>query len=561
MKNAIGVDKMRNMKNVIVDIETDGLDATKVHCIVAKEVGSSDVWTWDHTNLNEFNSWCSTVDKFIMHNGVSFDAPQLNKLLNTNIKLGQIKDTLILSQLFDPVRKDGHGLGAWGERLGFPKMECDNFSEYSEDMLEYCKNDVLLTEKVYDRLNDEGKGFSNKSIDLEHKVRAIIDQQEKNGFALDIRKTIGLLSKLSDEAHALTEWSLKEFQPTAVELKTKWKYIPFNIASRKQIAERLMDRGWEPKLYTDKDNIIVNETVLNGIDMDEAKKFARFFLLQKRIAQIQSWIDAYNDDTGRVHGRVLTLRTITGRMAHNSPNMAQIPAVRSPFGFECRDCWTVSNPHTHSLVGTDASGLELRVLAHLMNDKKYINEILNGDVHTANMKMAGLTDRDQAKTFIYAFMYGAGAAKIGNIVGGKWKRGQELIDKFLENMPAFKQLRQDLEIEYLTKPDQHKIEGIDGRLLKVRSPHAVLNTYIQGAGAVVCKDWLINMTSRIKQSGLDAKLVASIHDEYQFEVAKKDVKEFGKITKEAIQYTEKKLNLNCPLDSTWKEGITWADTH
>ena len=239
-------------------------------------------------------------------------------------------------------------------------------------MLSYCKNDVLLTEKVYAHLNDEGKNFSKKSIRMEHSIRAIIDQQEKNGFALDIRKAIGLLSRLSDEAHMLTEWSLKEFNPTIVKLKTKEKEIDFNIGSRKQIAERLIERGWKPKLFTDKENIIVNENVLNDIDMDEARKFARFFLLQKRIAQVQSWINEYDDNTGRVHGRVLTLRTITGRMAHNSPNMAQIPAVRSPFGFECRDCWTVSNPYTHSLVGTDASGLELRVLAHLMNNKKLI---------------------------------------------------------------------------------------------------------------------------------------------------------------------------------------------
>ena len=174
-----------------------------------------------------------------------------------------------------------------------------------------------------------------------------------------------------------------------------------------------------------------DENVLNDIDMDEARKFARFFLLQKRIAQVQSWINEYDDNTGRVHGRVLTLRTITGRMAHNSPNMAQIPAVRSPFGKECRDCWTVDNPYTHSIVGTDASGLELRCLAHLMNDTTFTDILLTGDIHTHNMKMAGLTDRDQAKTFIYAFMYGAGASKIGQIVGAGAKEGQILINKFL----------------------------------------------------------------------------------------------------------------------------------
>ena len=550
------------MKVAIVDIETDSLQPTLIHCIVAKDLQTEEVLVWDYNNLDNFKHWTKTIDRFVMHNGISFDAPNLNRLLGTEIKLEQTIDTLVLSQLFNPIRDKGHSLQAWGERLGHYKMEYEDFSQYSESMLEYCKNDVELTHQVYNKLAKEGATFSNKSIRMEHNVRAIVDQQEKNGFALDIRKAIGLLSRLSDEAQDLEAWSKVSFDPTVVELKTKTKYIPFNIGSRQQIADRLMELGWKPKEFTEKsEQPKISEEILDKIKMEEARKFSRYFLLQKRIAQIQSWINSYDDTTGRVHGRVLTLKTITGRMAHHSPNMAQIPAVRSPFGKECRSCWTVDNPHTHTLVGTDASGLELRCLAHLMDSKDYTNEILNGDVHTANMKMAGLTDRDQAKTFIYAFMYGAGAAKIGNIVGGKWKRGQELIDKFLENMPAFKQLRQDLEIEYLTKPDQHKIEGIDGRLLKVRSPHAVLNTYIQGAGAVVCKDWLINMTSRIKQSGLDAKLVASIHDEYQFEVAKKDVKEFGKITKEAIQYTEKKLNLNCPLDSTWKEGITWADTH
>jgi len=544
--------------NVVLDIETDSLKPTKIHCIVAKDLSTSQVHIWDQDNLDKFKPWSETVNSFVMHNGISFDAPHLNRLLGTNIKLKQIKDTMIMSQLFNPVREDGHSLAAWGKRLKFPKMECDNYSEYTEDMLEYCKNDVLLTEKVYDRLNNEGKDFSSYAIALEHKTRAILDQQEKNGFALDIQKTIGLLGRLSDEAQELTEWSLQEFSPTKIKLKTKTKKIPFNIASRQQIAARLKKRGWKPKQFTPKsEQPMINEEILNKIDMEEAKKFSRFFLLQKRIAQIQGWIDAYDDTTGRVHGRVLTLKTITGRMAHMSPNMANVPAVRSPFGEECRDCWTVGNPHTHSLVGTDASGLELRCLAHLMNDKEFTNELVNGDIHTRNMKMAGITDRDQCKTFIYAWLYGAQAYKIGQIVGVNKAQAQVLINKFLENMPTLAKVRNDISEEAETGT----VDGVDGRKLHIRSPHSALNSLIQGAGAVVCKEWLINMIIRVNQSGLDAKLVASIHDEYQFEVAKKDVKEFGKITKEAIQYTEKKLEFNCPLDSTWKEGETWAETH
>ena len=551
------MDKMKNMKVAIVDIETDSLQPTKIHCIVTRDLKTEEVQVWDSTNLDKFKSWTTTVDKFVMHNGVSFDAPVLNRLLNTNIKLNQIEDTLIMSQLFNPIREGGHSLNSWGERLNYPKWECKDFSTYTKDMLEYCKNDVELTAKLYEKLAEESKKFSSYSITLEHKIRAIIDQQENNGFALDIQKAIGLLARLSDEANKLELWSKKEFEPTVIALKTKTKYVPFNIGSRQQIANRLIERGWKPKQFTDKGNIIVSEEILDKIKMKEAANFSRFFLLQKRIAQIQSWIKLYNDDTGRVHGRVLTLKTITGRMAHHSPNMAQIPAIRSPFGKECRDCWTVSNPHTHTLVGTDASGLELRCLAHLMNDKDYINEILHGDVHTTNMKMAGITDRDQCKTFIYAFMYGAGAAKIGKIVGGNKDHGQALIDRFLSNMPALARVRSNVQ----SAAEQGRIKGIDGRVLRIRSPHSALNTLIQGAGASICKDWLVNMIQRISSTGLDAKLVASIHDEYQFEVAKGDVKRFGSITREAIKDTEHKLKFNCPLDSTWKDGETWTMTH
>ena len=540
----------------VVDIETDSLNATKVHCIVAKDVDSGRVYPFPPDMIHGFRDWSLGVKQFIMHNGLSFDAPVCNRLLGTDIKPSQIIDTLVLSQLFNPIR-EGHSLKAWGDRLGFPKGDVETFEVYTPDMLEYCKQDVNITHKLFQILQSEGKGFSRSSIRLEHNVRVIIDQQEKNGFAMDMRKAMSLYNKLKDEANGLEKWAVTTFDPTVVELKTKTKYIPFNIGSRQQIADRLMELGWKPKQHTDKGNIIINEAVLDKIDMPEAKKFSRFFLLQKRIAQIKSWIEACDDRDGRVHGRVMTLKTITGRMSHHSPNMAQIPAVRSPYGKECRDCWTVDNPYTHSIVGTDASGLELRCLAHLMNDTTFTDILLTGDIHTHNMQMAGLTNRDQAKTFIYAFMYGAGPAKIGQIVGAGAKEGQILINKFLNSMPALKRVR-----DSVTKAASKKlIRGIDGRLLHIRSPHSALNTLIQGAGAIVCKLWLINMIKRINRTGVDAKLVASIHDEYQFEVLNKDINKFGQITKDAMKDTEKQLQMKCPLDSEWKVGKTWAETH
>tara|TARA_R110000744_G_scaffold250595_4_gene366690 strand:+ start:577 stop:2217 length:1641 start_codon:yes stop_codon:yes gene_type:complete len=546
------------MTIAVVDIETNGLknEATEIHCIVAKEYTTGKVKTWVQEECEQFGKWSKLVDTFIMHNGLSFDAPLLNKFTNSSIQSNQIRDTLLESQLFNPIRDKGHSLKAWGEKLNFNKGEVESFDYYTPAMLEYCKQDVELTFKVAKYLEKERKNFSKESLNLENQIRIILDQQEENGFTLNLRKASELVATLQDEADILVEKAQKMFPPTEIQLKTKVKYIPFNIGSRKQIGERLIEKGWKPKLKTNKGNIIVSEEVLKSINIPEAKMFSRYLLLQKRVAQIKSWIELCDKDN-KVHGKVMTLRTITGRMAHNSPNMAQVPAVYSPYGKECRDCWTVSDLTKYSLVGTDASGLELRCLAHYMNDTKFTNELLTGDIHTANMEMAGLADRDQAKTFIYAFLYGAGAAKIGKIVGEGAKKGQQLIDRFLSNMPALNALRTKVQ----NASGAGIIRGLDGRLLHIRSPHSALNTLIQGAGAVVCKQWLLEIMSSIKVARIDAKLVASIHDEYQFEVNNNNIINFGEITKQAMKKTQQILKLNCDLDSEWKVGKTWASTH
>ncbi len=546
---------------VILDIETDGFNPSKIHCIVAKNVDTNLVTVFDPDTMYSFNSWAKKVDKFIMHNGLSFDAPVLNRLLGTGITPDKIIDTLILSQLFNPIREKGHSLRAWGEKLNMLKGGEDvNFSKYDFNMLNYCKQDVEITHAVYNELIKESNGFSQESSDLEHNIRLILDQQEKNGFAFDMMKAQQLLAKLKEDIYDLEQWSLEEFEPTIVEMKTKTKEISFNIGSRQQIADRLMKKGWKPKQFTDKKNIIINEAVLKTIKEPElkltAERFSKYFLLQKRAVMVESWIDACDNDN-RVHGKVMTLRTITGRMAHNSPNMAQVPAVYSPYGKDCRGLWTISDPMKYKLVGTDASGLELRCLAHYLNDTTYTDEILNGDIHTKNMELAGLANRDQAKTFIYAFLYGAGAEKIGKIVGAGKEQGNSLIKRFLSNLPSLKRLRE--QVEKVSR--RGKIKAIDGRYLKVRSPHSALNTLLQGAGAIVCKQWLLHIITRVYNKKLDAKLVASVHDEYQFEVANKDVNEFCSITKIAMKETEKTLKLRCPLDNDYKVGVTWAETH
>jgi DNA polymerase I-like protein with 3'-5' exonuclease and polymerase domains len=553
---------MRKMTTAIVDIETDGLkeDATKIHCIVAKCYHTGKVKSWTQDNCLEFGEWSKKIDHFIMHNGISFDAPLLNKFTNADIKPTQIRDTLLESQLFKPVREDGHSLRSWGKRLGKLKKDVEDFKTYTPEMLEYCKQDAEITYALAKYLEGEGSDFSSQSLKLEHKVRHLLDQQEENGFTLNLQEAIKLNAQLSDELHELEQWSLQTFEPTIIELKTKTKEIPFNIASRQQIGQRFINRGWKPTVHTDKGHVVVNEAVLKTITEPDliplAKKFIRYFLIQKRSVMISSWIKACKDD-GRVHGKVMTLRTVTGRMAHHSPNMAQIPAVHSEYGKECRNLWTVSNSETHKLVGTDTNGLELRCLAHYLKDDKYTEELLTGDIHTKNMELAGIKDRDQAKTFIYAFLYGAGSEKIGSILGLDKKSGTKLINRFLANLPSLRKLRSRVE-----KSARSRIlRAIDGRILHIRSPHSALNTLLQGAGAIICKQWLIYMMARVQQKELDVKLVASVHDEYQFEVLNKDVEEFCKITKLAIKDTERTLKIRCPLDNEYKIGTTWTETH
>jgi DNA polymerase I len=299
---------------------------------------------------------------------------------------------------------------------------------------------------------------------------------------------------------------------------------------------------------------------LAGVDLPEAKAIAEYLLIQKRVAQVESWLEAVHQD-GRVHGKVITNGAVTGRMTHHSPNMAQVPSSGSPYGHDCRDCWTV--PDGYKLVGIDASGLELRMLAHYMKDDNYVNTVIHGkqedgtDIHTTNQKAAGLQTRAQAKTFIYAFLYGAGPAKIGSISGGDKKKGQQLIDSFLDNTPSLKQLRK--KVERLS--EKGWLPGLDGRKLYIRSAHAALNTLLQGAGAIVMKQALVILDSYLRKNKLDAKFVANVHDEWQIEVREDQAEQVGKLGVQAIEEAGKFFDLRCPLTGEYNVGKTWGDTH
>ena len=575
------------MTTYILDIETDSLVASQIWCVVIQELKTNNVKViTTKDNMPVFNN----DDIIITHNGIEFDIPVLNKLWDTNIKIKQVRDTLVMSRLFNPNRDDGHSLNAWGKRLAYNKIEFNEFDKLTDKMIEYCKRDVEVTEKIYLHLLQEGKEFSEQSIQLEHNIAYVINQQSNNGFYLDIKKANSLYQETYNRAKKIEEEIKQDFKPipkfirevtprikkdgsmslvglrdiadaekTVVGPFSYFKLEPFNLASPKQIIARLDHCGWNPTVFTPKGSPKICEQNLETISNDAplaAKKLAEWKMLESRWKTVESWLEACESDN-RVHGKVIPMGAVTGRMTHAAPNMANVVSSEKPYGRECRECFTVEDADNYSIVGMDAKGLELRMLAHYMRDEDYIDEVLYGDPHTVNQKAAGLSTRAQSKTFIYAFLYGAGAEKLGSVVGGTARDGAILKRDFLANMPALNRLITRVQ----RVAEKGDIKGLDGRRILVRHQHAALNTLLQGAGAIVCKQWSICMHKYIKQNKLNARLVNTIHDELQYEVHNDDVQAMMDGADETIRQAGKLLSVRLTLNADSKVGKTWADTH
>jgi DNA polymerase I-like protein with 3'-5' exonuclease and polymerase domains len=327
----------------------------------------------------------------------------------------------------------------------------------------------------------------------------------------------------------------------------------FNVGSRQQIAQRLQERGVVFTKKTEKGSIIVDEGTLKGIDLPEAQLIAEYLMIQKRVGLLESWIDNVKDD-GRVHGRVITNGAVTGRMTHHSPNMGQIPSVNSEYGSECRALWTVEDGKV--LVGTDLSGIELRCLSHYMQDDDWQEELLNGDIHQKNADAAGIT-RPQAKTLIYATLYGAGPAKIGSIVGGGAREGQEVLSRFYANTPALSRLMEKVK----KVASKGYVPGLDGRRIIVRSEHAALNSLLQGCGAIIAKQWCIEAHKQFRRFRLPVRQVAFVHDEIQIETSERDAQDVAMWMTTSATHAGKVLGFRCRVDAESKIGNNWFDTH
>ena len=551
---------------IVLDIETNLAHDTIWCAVTYTEEDSFKVWTEDNNAF--FQEYLNDNAPIVMHNGIGFDAPVLRELWEINIYPSQVIDTLVLSRLYKPDIEGGHSLKAWGQRLRGDdgKIDFTDFeSGYSKEMVKYCKRDVDLTHALYRHLTAElnGLGFSQQSIDLEHAVAIQMCKQERNGFLLDVRGATDLLTMFKSRMAEIEEQMQETFPPIVTERwsektgkRLKDHVEVFNVGSRQQVAKRLESLGVKWKRVTETGRPVVDEGSLAELDLPEAKLVAEYLMFQKRVGLVDSWINAADGDN-RVHGRVISNGAVTGRMTHSSPNMGQIPSVSSPYGAECRSLWTV--PEGYKLVGCDLSGIELRCLAHYMQDPEWTRELLEGDIHTKNQQAAGLPERSMAKTMIYATLYGAGAAKIGSIVGGGAKEGEQILENFYKNTPKLRELQTLVG----TLARQGHIKGLDGRRLHIRSERAALNTLLQSCGAIIAKQWCVQMHKRLNNAGLRyaVKQVAFVHDEIQMEVREEAAIAVAKIMEESATQAGKQLGFRVRVDAESKIGNSWYDTH
>lgn len=594
----------------IFDLETDGFleDVTKIHCMVINDTdtGAIDTYVGKEVaagirHLEELSNNGQTI---VGHNAIKFDIPVIDKLYPDNtINHEYVEDTLVLSRLIYAHLSDidagllqkgkipgrlfgSHSLEAWGFRLGCHKGNYEGgWETYSPDMLVYNVQDTVVTAQLYAKLLS--KEYDPRSTNLEHRVAWLMAKQERNGFVFDVKAGAELYAKLvARKAELMAQcealfpaWEVRliDFVPKRSNKAKGWeagvpvprfKTVVFNPSSRDHIANRLITLyGWKPEVMTDGGKPKVDEVVLAGLKYEPCKLLSEFLMVQKRISQLaegdNAWLNLVKN--GKLHGSINTNGAVTGRATHARPNISQVPSGSSPYGEECRSLFTV--PSGWTLVGADASGLELRCLAHYMakyDGGAYGKILLEGDIHTANQEAAGLDSRPQAKTFIYAFLYGAGDAKIGSVISGDAVQGKRLKAKFLRNLPALGRLVED--VREVAK--RGYLIGLDGRHIHVRSSHAALNTLLQGAGAIVCKQWLVMLEDQLQVRGFkhgwdgDYAFCAWSHDEVQIACRTPDIaKEVSQIATKCVTLAGEHFKFRCPTAGEAKIGTNWSHTH
>ena len=610
------------MYELVFDIETnaiedwDGLsDLKTIHCIAIGDPTEaeeeimlfSDIYK-EGQRVEDAVKLLEKADRLIGHNIKRFDIPAIKKIFPSfNTDNCHIIDTILAAKIMEPDvsridwrnrnippnLRGRHSLEAWGYRLGVRKDDWGkqtDWSEYTDEMGDYCIQDVMVTRALWKEIT---KTFKEDVYCLEEDFREVILDQEAVGVTFDEDAAFKLHAELVG-TKAKIEAGLQEiFPPQTEPMKTpqyyfdpdtdqryarkkdapvklhkklvagplKMRVVPFNPASRMQIAEALKQMyGWEPTELTGDGRARVDEAVLSSLEYPEAEVLAKYLMIIKRLGQLsdgkESWIRLCKD--GRIHGRVDTMGTISSRCSHSRPNLAQVPSIGSPYGYACRDLFKPTRGSV--MVGCDMSGLELRCLAHYLakwDGGEYARIITEGDIHAYNAEKMGV-DRSTGKGVMYATLYGAGDAKIGALLSGGRREGRTIRTLLESGIPALKRLKMAIANRLKT---HDWLPAIDGRKLPIRSEHSALNLLLQSCGSILMKKATVLMNKDMMRMGLSAQQIMHVHDEVQFESLESEAEDVGRIAVHAMREAGESYALRCPLDGEYKIGHSWAETH
>ena len=593
------------MRRMFFDLETDGLDPDVIHCIAVGEEGHP-VWSYGPDQIKEGLEMLCEADELIAHNGIGYDFKVIEKLYPTWPFKGKRVDTLVLSRLIRadlknedfefnwaveemPRRMYGsHGLKAWGLRLqknlgsGFLKGDYDGgWEHWSQEMQDYCEQDVKVTMALYKYLKPDT--WPQEALDMAHQISTIAEDIGKAGWTFDEAKAGKLYAELCTKREELDHELQDLFEPWEVhetfipkrnnktlgyiegEPFVKTTVVNFNHNSRRHIEFCLTKKyGWKPSKKTPQGHAIIDEVVLGNLDYPEAKKLSELFLIQKRIGQLaegpQAWMKKVDSD-GKLRHRIICPSTRTLRCTHIQPNLSQVPAVRLPYGKQCRELFTV--PSGYQLVGSDLSGIEIRLFAHFCaayDGGDYAKKVLESDIHQSNAEAFSdeqtKVERSVAKGALYALLYGSGDYRLGAMVGKGAKEGKRLKDNFIAAVPSYGILKDKVE----QASEKGFITSLGGNRIKVNSTHTALNSLLQSASSAVSSMWLILLSNEIKRQNLDVTILGWIHDEVQMAV-KGDPDHVGNLARRCAKEAGEAFSLRIPIEAEYSVGRTWADTH
>jgi DNA polymerase-1 len=614
-------------KHWACDIEADNLldDATRIWCVCVINMITKEERSF--TDAKDFQEWLDSDFVLVGHNFIAYDLVMLNRFWNARLGVGRVVDTFILSQLYNPTYSGGHSLAAWGERLRYKKSEHSDFSRYSDDMLKYCVRDTRLTALLYLRLSERMRtvGFSEDGCEIEHLAWNIIqNKQKRNGFPFDYKRGMELYVTLRQREEELKNEIYQLWPPVFQEVRrfakarkkdgthtvgyvgnlgkypelrehpdgsySAYDWVEFNLGSPVQRVEKLLELGWTPTQLTKAGNPKVDEDALlefaDIADKPEIAKLAKWIVINSRANMVNTWLNAYNHDTGAVHGTVFIASTL--RYRHRDPNGANIPAVRlkkdengddqiqfgedGGYSYESRDLWTCGDPRDWVLVGIDGTGIQNRCLVHgliktvgeeRVRDFKQL--ALEGDVHKRNIEVLGLANKAAAKKFYYTLMMGGQGKRLAMDqaqFGTKMtaKEGTEKREMMIASIPGFHELIDSLEAE-LDKTGRIKL--CDGTPILVPSPHMVIPYLLQGDESRLMKRAMIYLDQEVRRRGLveDVLKVGDIHDEWQIRVRKKRLEEFLSFALTVFPRAGESFGYKVPITGDAKVGNTWAETH